>query len=426
MNFFEMMQQQDQTRIALIHDGKPYTYGQLVAMAGECGERLRAELSGGRWGTEIQRGAESAEPAFRTVHMIRQRTILSQLVEFLGSSACGMLPLLVPQDARVLPVADQIPERACMAVATSGTTGTPKLLFRSYESWADFFPIQNEIFGIHSDSRLFVQGSLAFTGNLNLYMAQFSVGAVVVAQNEFQPRQWGKVMERQKADAVYLIPSKLLCLPRVMKRPNPGIRRIISGSQSLGREEADLLKEYFPNAEIILYYGASELNYITYVTDQEMTEEKNLIGKPFPGVQVTVQEGNIYVDTAYGVEGLELPFSLSDKGYFDEKGNLYFAGRSDDIVGIRGRKVSIYRVENALKNISYITEAAVVVEEHEKKTLLVAYVTGTRSRDQIASVLRQELRRQLSPFEMPAQIHVVPELPRNESGKLDKKRLVRE
>ena len=31
------------------------------------------------------------------------------------------------------------------------------------------FPIQNEIFHITPESRLFMQGSLAFTGNMNLY-----------------------------------------------------------------------------------------------------------------------------------------------------------------------------------------------------------------------------------------------------------------
>ena len=50
--------------------------------------------------------------------------------------------------------------------------------------------LQNEIFGIKETSRLFVQGSLAFTGNLNLYLAQFFAGAVIIAENTFSPKKW--------------------------------------------------------------------------------------------------------------------------------------------------------------------------------------------------------------------------------------------
>ena len=47
--------------------------------------------------------------------------------------------------------------------------------------------------------------------------------------------------------------------------------------QSLGINDSEKLKNIFPNAGITLYYGASELNYITYVKDKDMTEDKNLI-----------------------------------------------------------------------------------------------------------------------------------------------------
>lgn len=57
-----------------------------------------------------------------------------------------------------------------MGAMTSGTTGRAKVLFRTYESWAGFFEEQNRVFGVTPDSCMFAQGSLAFTGNLNLYM----------------------------------------------------------------------------------------------------------------------------------------------------------------------------------------------------------------------------------------------------------------
>ena len=80
--------------------------------------------------------------------------------------------------------------KVCMAVMTSGTTGIPKIYFRTCESWAGFFGVQNKIFQVTKDIRLFTQGSLAFTGNLNLYLAQFYAGGTVIAQETFWPKSW--------------------------------------------------------------------------------------------------------------------------------------------------------------------------------------------------------------------------------------------
>lgn len=424
MNYMEMMRQRNPEKIAIIEDGIPYTYGQLVDMA----EKLGSD--------EAIFGSNREEK--KRIHMIRRNRILEQLVEFFASSEAGMIPMLVPFDAKVLPEETEAPENVCMAVTTSGTTGIPKILYRTYESWADFFPVQNNIFGIHGDSRLFAQGSLAFTGNLNLYMAQFFAGATVIAENTFQPKKWKQVIAKEKVNAIYLIPSKLMCLPQIMKEQNFLVQTVISGSQSLGREEAKQLKNCFPETEIILYYGASELNYITYVTDKHMTGEKNLIGKPFPGVKVSVHDGEIYVDTPYHVEGIQCPYTLSDKGYLDEEGDLYFAGRSDDIVGIRGRKVSTWRIEDVLMGLPEIEEAAVLLLQEKGHPFLTAFVRRKdNGRVALKEASRQarflgevkeerifiELRNHLAHFEMPCRIIVVEEMPKTESGKINKRKL---
>lgn len=441
MNYMELMKQQKQDHVALIEDGTPYTYGELVERA----VWLSKEPS---VFPEAKLCAKTNQPQ---IHFIRRQTILEQLTEFFAASERGEIPVIVPYDAKLLPEYLPVPERACMGVMTSGTTGKPKVLFRSYESWADFFPIQNEVFQISRDSRLFVQGSLAFTGNLNLYMAQFYAGAVIVANNRFQPKKWEEIIEREQVNAIYLIPSKLMCLPRVINREHMAVRQIISGSQSLGREEARELKQIFPSAQITLYYGASELNYITYVTDNNMTGQKDLIGKPFPQVAVEVREGEIYVDTPYHVEGIRCPYTLSDCGYLDEEGNLHFSGRSDDIINIRGRKVSSFRIEEECKKLPGVVDAAVLAisetwqrgrrYSEETHAVLTAFLVledvqkmVTWYREQQGYFLGEindpawfgKLRDKLAHFEMPGKLIVLEKMPVNESGKTDKKCLEKE
>ncbi len=44
----------------------------------------------------------------------------------------------------------------------------------------------------------------------------------------------------------------------------------------------------------------------------------------------------------------------------DKNGCLYFEGRSDDIVLIHGRKISLIHIENELENLEEVHEAAVI------------------------------------------------------------------
>jgi len=412
MDYFQMLCEKNEGKKALVADGKPYTYGELACLAKEFGKRWR-----------MQRRGEG-----RQVHVIKEKDIGCQLVSFLACYISNEIPLLVPFDCRNFENGQRItdiiiPENACMAVATSGTTGEPKIYFRSYESWAGYFPVQNEIFQVTEDSCLFAQGSLAFTGNLNLYMGQFYAGGTVVAETAFLPGRWEERIRAENVNSIYLIPSKLLLLPKRFRKQNPVVRMILSGSQSLGRADAAELKKIFPNARVLLYYGASELNYITYVTDEFMSDDRNLIGKPFPGVDVFIQEDELYVTTEYHVENVKCPYSLSDKGYQDEEGNFYFLGRKDDILNVRGRKVSSLRIENKLEELLEVQEAAVLLEQQAGKGAerIVAYVVPEKGYRE--SLVYEKLRGLLEHYEMPRRIYTVGSLPKNESGKVDKKRL---
>ncbi|RKI40721.1 AMP-binding protein [bacterium D16-51] len=419
MDYYKLLAGQKPEKEALVVDGISYTYGSLVEMA----DRLSGSWDAGK--RKFRQG-QTVRPA---VHIIKEKDIVTQLVSFLACSAIGEIPLIVPYDTRQYENGQlleglEVPSDACMAVSTSGTTGEPKIYFRTYESWAGYFPAQNDIFMVNGNSRLFMQGSLAFTGNLNLYMAQFYAGAAVIAENAFSPKKWVDAIGKQKADSIYLIPSKLMLFPKAVKEKMPGVRMIISGSQSFGKKEADELKKCFPNTKILLYYAASELNYVTYVTDKDMTEERSLIGRPFPQVEVFLQDGEIYVNTKYHVEGICCPYSLSDKAYQDEAGNFYFAGRKDDILFIRGRKISAVKIENILEQLPEIREAAVTKQDKEAgEPFLVAYIALQEGEKYQEQNIYRKLRQSLAHYEMPRRFCIVKNLPRNESGKVDKQRL---
>ena len=403
MDYLQMLKEQPQEKLALVEDSETYTYARLVQEAQE----LRAALA-------------YSEPAV----FIHEDSIARQLVRFVAYSGTKTVPIIATEVSRTQQFdVGVIPEAACMGVMTSGSTGKSKLLWRSYHSWADFFPEQNRVFGVDTETVIFCQGSLAFTGNLNIYMGVLAAGGTLIVTQRFRPRHWLELMAEHGVNAIYLIPSKLLLLPKFMREPNTRVRSIISGSQSMGRVEADKLLEVFQKAEITLYYGASELNYITYIKDSEMTDDRTLIGRPFAGVQVSVVDEEIFIDTPYHVEAISLPFSLKDRGRLDAEGRLHFLGRTDDILSVNGRKVSAVKVSRALMDLPDVEEAAVLVVHVDDADVLTAFVGAVQeySKQQLVKLLRASLE----DYELPKQFIFLPELPHNESGKVDKAALKR-
>ena len=397
-DYLAMLAAQPQEKLALVDDATSFTYGQLVAAASKLRER-----------------ADFSQPAV----FIHEDTIAQQLLQFVAYSGTATRPIIATELSRNQHFdVGQIPPKACMGVMTSGSTGKSKLLWRDYHSWADFFPEQNRIFGVDEATVIFCQGSLAFTGNLNIYMGVLAAGGTLIVTEKFRPRHWLQLMEQYAVNTIYLIPSKLMLLPKFMNVPNEQLRHIISGSQTMGRQEADKLLKVFPKAEITLYYGASELNYITYIKDKNMTDDRTVIGQPFAGVGISINNEEIFIDTPYHVENITLPFSLKDRGYVDERGWLHFLGRTDDICNVKGRKVSSVKVTTALTDIEGVVEAAVLSRHIADADVLVAFVASTTSFTKQELVKR--LRECLEDYELPKQFIFLDQLPRNESGKIDK------
>ena len=397
-DYLAMLAAQPQEKLALVDDATSFTYGQLVAAASKLRER-----------------ADFSQPAV----FIHEDTIAQQLLQFVAYSGTATRPIIATELSRNQHFdVGQIPPKACMGVMTSGSTGKSKLLWRDYHSWADFFPEQNRIFGVDEATIIFCQGSLAFTGNLNIYMGVLAAGGTLIVTEKFRPRHWLQLMEQYAVNTIYLIPSKLMLLPKFMNVPNEQLRHIISGSQTMGRQEADKLLALFPKAEITLYYGASELNYITYIKDKDMTDDRTVIGQPFAGVGISINNEEIFIDTPYHVENITLPFSLKDRGYVDERGWLHFLGRTDDICNVNGRKVSSVKVTTALNDIEGVVEAAVLSRHIADADVLVAFVASTTSYTKQELVKR--LRERLEDYELPKQFIFLEQLPRNESGKIDK------
>ena len=205
-------------------------------------------------------------------------------------------------------------QNACMGVLSSGSTDVPKVMYRTYESWAGFIPEQNRRFCIDGAAVVFLEGSFSFTGNLSIWASVIYEGCTLAVSDVFNCRQWLEMIRDLRVSVLYLVPAKLKVLTKYLKQEYPSMQMVLAGSQLLGAKTAERLKRSFPNSDILLYYGASELDYITWLGYDEVLRFPDSVGKPVPGVKVWVENGLIYIDTPYHVEGLQQPCTLHDTG----------------------------------------------------------------------------------------------------------------
>lgn len=299
-------------------------------------------------------------------------------------------------------------------VKSSGSTANQKVFRRTYESWANFFPTQNKIFRIDESSRLFMHGSLDFTGNLNAFLSILHAGGSIVTTEKFSPRRWLELIEN--ATNIYLVPTKLALI--ASGKPICNIKSIFTGSQVLTEFQSRKLMKKFPAAEIFLYYGASELSFVTYkkISAENAADVQNL-GKPFDGVKIFIRDGLIYVDTPFAVEGVEIPCTVGDAGrIFD--GDLIFIGRGEDFINRGGVKIYSSAVEEKISAIDGVEAVAVVkIGDKLRGENFIAYVVGNLDK----KIIRQALK----PAELPREIIFVESLPLNASGKVDKQFLIK-
>ena len=108
----------------------------------------------------------------------------------------------------------------------------------------------------------------------------------------------------------------------------------------------------------------------------------------------------------------------------DEDGDLYFKGRSDDIIKTRGEKVSPLEVENVVNAVQGVREVAVIgVEDETLGQAIKCFVVPEQGCDLSIRDVRKVCVEKLENFMVPKYIEIVASLPRTATGKISKKEL---
>ncbi|MET0390604.1 MAG: amino acid adenylation domain-containing protein, partial [Polyangiales bacterium] len=112
-------------------------------------------------------------------------------------------------------------------------------------------------------------------------------------------------------------------------------------------------------------------------------------------------------------------YRTSDRARVGTDGQLYFLGRTDRQIKVRGHRVELPEIEQHLLAFDGVREAAVVPLEHEAGVRLIAFVESDLSPERSVPALRAHLEAALPAYMTPADFVVLPVLPRTPNGKLD-------
>ncbi|MDQ1696517.1 MAG: long-chain acyl-CoA synthetase, partial [Frankiaceae bacterium] len=114
-------------------------------------------------------------------------------------------------------------------------------------------------------------------------------------------------------------------------------------------------------------------------------------------------------------------FTVGDVGRVDDDGFLYLCGRSADVVITAGVNVYPAEVEQALADVPGLVDmCAVGVADAERGEVLALYIVLAANADpeSVRSDLADAAEQRLAPYKRPRSVVVVPEVPRDETGKL--------
>ena len=338
---------------------------------------------------------------------------------------------------------------------TSGTTGRPKGVRRQPASEAQRSLAQalyRTALGIEPGTRALVSAPLYHSAP-NLYAMQALLTAeLLVLEPRFDAEATLALIERHRLTNVYLVPTmyvRLLRLPaEVRARYDLSSLRFISSTGSPCAPEVKRAMIDWLGPIITETYAASETGHITFIDSREWLERPGTVGRPLGKgvVKILDEDGSelppgevgliycrqpaypdfTYVNNAVARSALERDglWSVGDMGYLDKDGYLYIADRKSDMVISGGVNIYPAEIEAALLGMPVVADCAVFgIPDAEFGEALAAAIELRPDARASEGEVQQFLRERIAGYKVPRVVTFHATLPREESGKIFKRRL---
>ncbi|UMA63961.1 AMP-binding protein [Roseivivax marinus] len=333
---------------------------------------------------------------------------------------------------------------------TSGTTGAPKATMHFHRDIliiADGYA--KEVLNVTPEDVFVGSPPLAFTfglGGLAVFPLRF--GAAATLLENASPPNMIEIIEKYRATVSFTAPTAYRVMLRAMDEGADlsSLRAAVSAGETLPAPVYDEWMEK-TGKPMLDGIGATEMLHI-FITNRFDDHRPACTGKPVGGYEAMV----------IGEDGLELPRGevgrlavrgptgcryLADdrqQGYvmdgwnvtgdaftMDEDGYLHFAARNDDMIISSGYNIAGPEVEAALLSHAAVAECAVVGKpDAERGSIVEAFVVlaeGHEGGPETVKAIQDHVKATIAPYKYPRSVQFVDELPKTESGKIQRFRL---
>lgn len=344
------------------------------------------------------------------------------------------------------------PADLAQIIYTSGTTGKPKGVMLSHTNLVANTLATVQYLGLTQNDRAMVVLPFFYSYGNSVLLTHIAVGGtLIVNQSLMYPAVILDQMRAEKVTGFPGVPSTFaLLLQRTMIRETslPHLRYVTQAGGGMSPALVRELVAALPGTAIYIMYGQTEAApRLSYLDPADLHRKTNSIGKAIPGVTLevltpagdTVPPGEIGELVAQG-ENVMIGYWgqpettaevlrdgrlwTGDLVTVDDEGYLYVVGRQSEMIKSGAHRIAPKEIEDVLLEHDAVFEAAVIgVEDDILGESLKACVVLKEAVTCHEKELLRHCHQILPPYKVPLAINFYDELPKMESGKINKAQL---
>ncbi len=301
---------------------------------------------------------------------------------------------------------------------TSGSSGTPKAIHKSLSQIESELAILDQLWG----EQLLGKRIESTVSHQHIYGLLFRILWPLCSLSPFSR---SNLEYPEQVIALASQDSALVSSPALLKRLSEEksaqpYAMIFSSGGPLTLASAHLSQSIFGvlPTEVL---GSTETGGIAFRHQNSETTPWQL----FPGVKMDVNEESCLKLLSPHIDSSKW-YQTADAIEIISSGTFSLKGRTDRIIKIEEKRISLVEVEKRVSQLPWIEEAAILPQQERERLSLSAVIVLSiegeeelklRGKGKFWILLRSELRQWLEPIAVPRRFRVVPEIPLNSQGK---------
>ncbi len=348
-------------------------------------------------------------------------------------------------------------------IYTSGSTGLPKGIMLTQRNLVAGAQIVSSYLENSSRDRVLSLLPFSFDYGLNQLTTMIRVGGTLVLQRSHLTGDILESLRSQRVTGLAGVPSLWVLLLQarrsIEQAPLCDLRYLTNSGGTIPTTHFEALRRLFPQTKLYLMYGLTEAFRSAYLPPAEVERGPTCIGRAIPDTDLWVVNADgeeckagetgelihrgptvalgywgdaekterVFRPNPFALKGTESRDIVAFSGDLvrrDAEGYLYFVGRRDELIKTQGYRVSPQEVEDLLCSAPQVWEAAAFGQADDllgqRIVAVVSLKNGTASGP---GEIHHWCAQRAPHYLVPRDIHILPELPKTPTGKIDRSAL---